>query len=79
MLNAYSLLKYYIGTSLLWFVFMLKIIIERLLNHENVNDVFGVSLVDTTLLGFTALTITFAILFFSSNKIYFHNNKFILV
>lgn len=79
MLNIYSLLKYYIVVSLLWFVFMLRIIIERLVNHENVNDVFGVSLLDTALFGFASISITFAVLFLSSNKIYFHNNKFSIV
>mgnify|MGYP000229219333 CR=1 FL=1 len=79
MLTAYTLLKYYIITSLVWFIFMFRIIIERLWNNENINDVFGVSLLDITLFGFLFATILFVFMFLGSNKIYFHNNKFLLV
>lgn len=79
MLNAYSLIKNYLITSILWFIFMLTIIIERLINRENVNDVFGISLLDITLLGFLSITFGFLFIFFCTHKIYFHNNKFLLV
>jgi len=79
MLNIYSLLKAYIITSILWFVFMLNIITIRLINDENVNDVFGISLVDTTLYVFLSITFIFILTVINSNKIYIHNNKFHLV
>lgn len=79
MLNAYSLIKHYIITSVLWFVFMLKIITERFMNHENINDVFGISLLDITLLGFLSITFGFLLIFFSTHKIYFYNNKLLVV
>ena len=79
MLHIYSLLKTYIITSILWFVFMLNIIIIRLLNHENVNDVFGISLVDTTLYVFLSITALFIITLFNTNKIYITKNRFYVI
>jgi len=79
MFNLFTLLKTYIVTSILWFVFMLSIITQRLMNHENVNDVFGVSLVDTTLAVFAFLTTTFVLLVLHFNKIYYDKNKIMFV
>lgn len=75
MLNIYSLLKTYIITSILWFVFMINIITVRLINNEDVNDIFGISLVDTTLGVFMSITVIFILILINSNKIYLSNNK----
>jgi len=79
MINLYSLLKSYIITSILWFVFMLNIIIIRLINNENVNDVFGVSLLDTTLCIFAVITVSFLFVVLHSNKVYFSNGKMFFI
>ncbi len=79
MTNIYFLLKTYIITSILWFIFMLTIISIRLINNENINDVFGISLVDTTLYVFISLTAIFISVLISFNKLYIHKNKFYIV
>ncbi len=79
MFNLFTLLKTYIVTSILWFVFMLSIITQRLVNNENVNDVFGVSLIDTTLVVFAILTAVFVCTVLHFNKIYFDHNKIMFV
>lgn len=79
MLNLYTLTKAYIITSLLWFVFMLNIIILRLINNENINNVFGISLVDTTLYVFVSITTFFILFLLSSSKIYINKNGIFLV
>ena len=79
MLNLYTLTKAYIITSLLWFVFMLNIIILRLINNENINNIFGISLVDTTLYVFISITAFFISFLLYSNKIYVNKNGIHLV
>jgi len=79
MFNLFTLLKTYILTSILWFVFMLSIIVQRLINNENVNDVFGISLIDTTLVVFAILTAVFVCMVLHFNKIYFDHNRIIFV
>jgi len=79
MFSLYSLLKTYIQISISWFIFMLSIITQRFFNGEDVHDVFGISLVDTTLYIFTIISIIFVSLFLFNNKIYFNNDKFICV
>ena len=79
MFNLFTLLKTYIVASILWFVFMLSIITQRLINQENVNDVFGVSLLDITLLVFANITAVFVLCVLHFNKIYFDKNKIIFV
>ena len=79
MTNIFFLLKSYIISSILWFIFMLTIISIRLINDENINDVFGVSLVDITLYIFLTITVIFVSVLVSFNKIYIHRNKFYMV
>ncbi len=75
MFKILTLLKTYIVTSILWFIFMLSIIIQRLINHENVNDVFGVSLLDITLFVFAILTALFVLFALNFCSTYLEDNK----
>jgi len=54
---------------------MLSIIIQRLVNHENVNDVFGVSLLDITLFVFAILTALFVLIALNFCNTYLEDNK----
>ncbi len=79
MTNFNLLLKIYIISSIFWFIFMLNIITVRLINSENVNNVFGFSLVNTTLYVFEVFTILFISIVLYYNKIYFSKNILFLV
>jgi len=79
MTNLYTLLKTYIVSSILWLVFMLNIIFVRLLNNENVNDVFGISLLDTALYIFGIITLCFILIVLHTYKIYFTKKGLFLV
>jgi len=79
MFNLLTLLKIYIVSSILWFVFMLSIITQRLINDENVNDVFGISLIDTTLVVFALITAIFVFMVLHFNKIYIDQNRIMFV